>query len=385
MRRQAPQRRTRRRQKPRITPNTREIRPSSDASQQYEVETVIGLEEYARREIRQKLGKAAQFQGSAAEGRITLRYDGSLRRFDELRTIVAVHKVEHFSVPRPRALLGHQHLTRLLASIQSVLEVRHNSDFRTFRIAAAGAGSRVFTRLTQEISDATGLDPTDSAAHLHITIRRAASEEDGWETLIRTSPMPLSARRWRVCDMPGALNATVASVMVSLAGTSPNERMLNLCCGSGTLMIERLGMNKAASVIGVDISASALRCADANLRAAGHRSSASLVYADSARLPLPDSSVETITADLPYGMLMKNGGSIESLYCSALAESARVGTENTSLVVITTRRRALMSALNDVPLWHVHNSIPISIPHSRGYITPHIYLLKRGKDTHLRI
>ncbi len=351
---------------------------------------MAGLEEYARREIRRRLGKAAQLDRATAEGRIALRYGGSIRRFDELRAVTAVHRVENFAVPRPRALLGHQHLTRLLAAVRSVTETRRANIYKTFRITGAGAGSRVFARLRQEIADATSLEPTDDAAHLQIAIRRTTKAEDGWQALIRTSPMPLSARRWRVCDMPGALNATVASVMVSLAGARPAERILNICCGSGTLMVERLGMGSAASVTGVDISADALRCADANLRAAGHRSSVSLVQADCASLPLPDACADIITADLPYGMLQSGGGDIASLYRSALAESARVAAANASLVIITARRRAILSALDDIPYWSLSKEIPLSIPHSRGYITPRVYLLKhgllkRGKDFRPRL
>ena len=398
MRRKPPQQqRVRRRPGPRTTPDartihgarnapsTRNARPDPAPVQRYEVETVSGLEEYARREIRRRLGKAAQIVGTQIEGRVALQYNGSIRRFDEFRTAVSVHRVEEFAVPGPRALLGHQHLTRLLAAIQSVLGARPSVAFQTFRITAAGAGSRVFMRLRQEIADATGLQQAEDAAHLQISVRRSTAEKEGWQVLIRTSPMPLSARRWRVCDMPGALNGAVASAMVSLTGTRPTERMLNLCCGSGTLMIERLGMGAATSVTGVDISASALQCADSNLRAAGHRSTVSLLQADCAGLPIPDASVDTISADLPYGMLENDSGDIATLYHSVLAESARVAAAEASMVLITTRRRALLAALTEVPTWNLLTEIPISIPHSRGYITPQIYLLRRGKDFRPRL
>ena len=185
--------------------------------------------------------------------------------------------------------------------------------------------------------------------------------------------------------MPGALNATVASVMASLVRPRPNERVLNLCCGSGTLMVERLGLGPAASVTGVDISANALECADANLRASGHRASVSLLQEDCTNLSLPDAFIDTITADLPFGMLQDGSGDIASLYRSALAESARVAKTNGLLVAITTRRRTMFSALEDMPSWNLANEIPVSIPHSRGYIKPHIYLLRRGRNQSSRL
>lgn len=359
--------------------NKVQVAPSVNLAQEYEIETIIGLEEYARREARRLLGKAVQVERGVTEGRFSLRYDGNIRRFGELKTATAVHRVENFVVPRPRALLGHQHLTRLLGVIHLVLDARPAGAFRTFRITAAGAGSGVYSRLRQEIAAATGLEPTDDAAHLQIAVRRATSHEGGWQVLIRTDPMPLSARRWRVCDMPGALNATVASVMTTLARPRSNERVLNICCGSGTLMIERLGLGGAGSVIGVDIDTGALQCAAANLSAAGHRASVSLLQADSANLPLPEASIDTIAADLPFGML-RYGYDISSLYQAALAESSRVARPNASLVVITTRRRAMLSAIENNPNWNLASDIPLSIPYSRGYIKPHIYLLRARQN-----
>lgn len=382
MKRQSTRRRNRRQPapKPTRTPSvsaTTQPVAQPAASQRYEVETIVGLEEFARREIRQRLGKQARIAESPPmAGRIALSFDGDMRRFDALRTAAAVHRVEDFAVPRPRALLGHQHLTRLLTAVHAVMNARADSSFHTFRIAAAGAGSAVFARLRQEIAAATALESTDAAAHLHIAVRRAPDAPSGWQALIRAAAMPLSARRWRVRDMPGALNANIAAAMVSLAHGGNTERMLNMCCGSGTLMVERLGMGRAAAVTGVDISADALQCADANLRAAGHRSSVTLLRADCGALPLRTASVSAITADLPYGML-SGGGNILSLYRAALTESARVAAPNASLVVITTQRRALLAALDDVRCWRMLESIPLSIPYRSGYITPQIYRLQR--------
>ena len=365
--------------KPSRTPNARAAsQPVAQpaAPQSYEVETIVGLEEFARREIRQRLGKQARIaESQPLAGRIALTFDGDMRRFDALRTAAAVHKVEAFAVPRPRALLGHQHLTRLLTAIRATLNARPAGTFRTFRIAAAGAGSAVFARLRQEIAAATALESTDAAVHLHIAVRRAPGAQSGWQTLIRAAAMPPSARRWRVCDMPGALNANIAAAMVSLAHGCTTERMLNVCCGSGTLMIERLGMGRAVAVTGVDISADALQCADANLRAAGHRSSVTLLRGDCGALPLRTASVSAIVADLPYGML--SGGNISALYHAALTESARVATPNASLVVITTRRRDLLAALDDAWYWRMLESISLSIPYRSGYIKPQIYQLQR--------
>lgn len=341
------------------------------ASQCYEVETLPGLEEIARREIRQRLGKGARFGGEASGGRIPLRYAGGIRDFDSLATAIAVHQVLDFAIPRPKALLGQQNLTRLIAACRAVIAAHPPGRFGAFRIGAAGSRSAVYQRLRREIGVATALDANEDAAHLQIAVRRAP---EGWQALIRTTPMPLSARAWRVCDMPGALNAAIAAAMVSLMPSRPTDRILNLFCGSGTLMIERLLFAPAASVTGVDISGDALICAHANLRAARRR--ASLIRADCSALPLPDASADAIMADLPYGMLQ--GGDIAALYRAALAEAGRVAAPGASLALITTRERALLAALADARVWTPRRSLSVSVPYRSGYITPRIYALRRS-------
>ena len=140
------ERRRRRKQRPRTAPNARNARTDPRLAQEYEVETVIGMEEYARREVRRRLGKAAFIEGGTSEGRFTLRYDGSIRRFDELRTVTAVHRVESFAVPRPRALLGHQHLTRLLGVIHFVLDAPSGRNIPHVPHHGGGCGvRRIFT------------------------------------------------------------------------------------------------------------------------------------------------------------------------------------------------------------------------------------------------
>src|SRR5207302_4929243 len=92
----------------------------------------------------------------------------------------------------------------------------------------------------------------------------------GWETLVRLSPRPLSARPWRVCNLPGALDATAASAIARLAGPRPDERYLNLASGSGTLLIERLALGPAGPAVGVELDPRALDCARRNLDASGY-------------------------------------------------------------------------------------------------------------------
>lgn len=63
---------------------------------------------------------------------------------------------------------------------------------------------------------------------------------DGWDVLVRLSTFPLSARSWRAEGYHAAVNATVAAAMVRLSQPRSGDRVVNLMCGSGTILVERL-------------------------------------------------------------------------------------------------------------------------------------------------
>ncbi len=317
---------------------------NSPAPTRYELEVTPGLEEFAVAELQRRHASEATLLPAAKPGNVGLEYAGNPRDLIELRTAGAVYVVHSFAIPRPLALLGHQHLQQVFRLVRAALALHPPGAFETFRISAAGEGTRVFERLRAEIANDTGLQPTVEGGDLMVRVRRALSG-DGFEVSVRLSPRPLSARRWRVCDLPGALNASVARVMVDLTLPTPDDRYLNLACGSGTLMIERLDRGPAREVLGVDIDAQALACARANLRAAGFDRAARLAQEDAGSLPLPDASVSALCGDLPFGHLVGSHRENELLYPRLLAEAARVAVPGARMVLLTSEARLFEQVL----------------------------------------
>ncbi|MXY44620.1 MAG: methyltransferase domain-containing protein [Dehalococcoidia bacterium] len=352
--------------------------PKKPTDRRYEIELITGLERFVDDELGKKLGRRAyRLTGYPKEGRMSFRYSGPIQRLMDLRTAVAVHIVERFDVPRPKALLGHQHLTRLIDSIGAVIDLHPPETFSTFRVSAAGSESATMRRLRSEISAAIHLDEQTDDAHLLLSLRRSTSG-GGWEFLVRLTPMPLSARPWRVCNRPDALNATVAHAMVTLPGHSDHDGFLNLGCGSGTLLIERLAAGPAASVTGLDIDPEAIICTERNLNAAGARQNVDLILGDIHSPPLPDASFNTAVADLPFGMLANTDIVLDRLYESALRETARLVVKDGAFTVITARRRLFEDTLvQHTDQWRRTAEVPLRISFQRGYIAPSIYLLRR--------
>ena len=356
-------------------------RPQSQrrsSQKEYELEVLEGLEEFALAEARRAFGSQDTSCQVAAPGRVSLWTSVKLRSLTRLKTVVAVYLVERFQVPRPRALLGHQNMARVLTAVRRVLEANRETPFESFRLSAAGRGSTVMARIKDEICKEVGLEETDGPADLQITVRRSDDDEHPWHVLIRTTAKPLAARDWRVCDYQGALNATIANMMVNLPGTAGGDRFLNLCCGSGTLMVERLHSGSVRHVIGLDTSAEALQCAEANLRESRTLSHSSLLAGDARSVPLPDVSIDAVVADLPFGMLVGDKTDLQDLYARALEESGRVVRPGGNLVMVTTRRRALESAIESArPRLQLKRRIQVKVPFRSGYIRPVVYWLTK--------
>jgi tRNA (guanine6-N2)-methyltransferase len=362
----------------RVPPNPGLPLRASDLQRAYEVEAIPGLEDFVERELLLRLRGAVQLRGRPAEGRILLSYQSDPRRLNRLRSAIAVSEVQTFDIPRPKSFLGHEHFARLQHLIQGVRELWPAGAFSTFRLAAAGSDSAVFARLKADLAESTGLTSAEPQADLLITIRRSPDHSPGWQVLVRLSPRPLSTRPWRVCNLPGALNATIASVMVGLAQPTPTERFLNLACGSATLLIERLAAAPAGLAVGIDLAEPALACARANLAASGYGGRAQLVQADARQLPLPSASFDTIVGDLPFGMLVGNAASNEQLYPALLAEAARVARPSARLVVITANRQLFERVLRDAAeLWELEQTISVKVSFQSGYLTPAIYRCTR--------
>jgi 23S rRNA G2445 N2-methylase RlmL len=353
----------------------------------YELEVIPGLAEFAQAELQEHMGGRVRLLPSAREDRVRFYFAGDPRRLLQLQRTVAVRQVHHFGISRPRALLGHQNFETLIRLIEGVLALHAPNSFQTFQISAAGSGSSVFGRIKAAIAARTGLQYMPEASDLSLAVRRPQPQsiltqgtEVGWEVALRLSPRPLSTRRWRVCDMPGALNGTVASTMMSLTQPSADDRVVNLACGSGTLLIERLTLGSARGAVGCDNDSEALACAKKNLIASRHDNSASLACCDGGRVPLPTGWATTACADLPFGMLVGSHQTNEQLYPRLLAETGRLVVPGGTMVIITQEVRLFERVVAvQEHQWAVTRVISIKLPANTrtGYIRPRIYLLNR--------
>jgi len=326
-----------------------------------------GLEPFARDELKNVTGVQSVDVGRGAVG---FRFVGDEARLSGLRSVVAVYKLVHFEVPRPKALLGHEHLSRLAAAVAALGE---REAFGSFRLSAAGSDSAVYTRLTELLAEATGLPHVPDEGELLVRVRRAQAGGDGragWVVLLRLTPRPLSARPWRVCNLAGGLNAGVAAAMLELAAVRPGDRVFNPMCGSGTLLIEQGLKLRPARLLGCDLDPEALACSARNLEAAD-LNGAELLAVDAVDTGLEAASIEVIVADPPWGDALGSHTGNAELYPALLREAARVAAPGARFVLLTHELRLLERVLRAQRTWRVLERFSVF----HGGHNPHLYLL----------
>lgn len=333
----------------------------------YEAEIAPGIDAIAAQELAE-VNAVVQHSGS---GFLQFIYKGHPKALLNLKTINAVYFLQAFDVPRPKALLGHQHFQVLLSLLNNAQRLHPPRVFQTFNIDAAGSDSSVMQRLKREFAKTLSLAPADDRGDLLLRLRRSKSSH-GWDALVRLTPRPLATREWRVQNFEGALNASVAHAMIRLTQPAPDDVFLNLCCGSGTLLIERLRVEDTARVYGCDIDPTALAYAQINSTAADV--SPFLLQTDARVLPFSTQSIDKLCADLPFGQLVGSHSQNTTLYPAILQEAARVARKDALFVLITHEIRLIESLLQQQKQWTLLQTLNITL----NGLHPRIYVLRHN-------
>lgn len=338
-----------------------------------ELEVAEGLEDVARKELIQRVGRGTLSQIRQGPGTLQFIHKADIADLLSLKTIASVYIVHQFDIPRPKALLGHQNFTQILNIIEQVRQMHRRNTFQTLHLNAAGSNSSVMQRLKQDLSENTGLAVDEDEGDLLVRIR---PNDNHWDVLVRMTPRPLATRHWRVVDFPGALNAPVAQAMVRLARIKPQDRVLNIMSGSGSLMIEAYAYRPESQIIGVEINPITLQAAYQNRDAAHIRRRIHLSQADAIRLPFAASYFDVLLADLPFGNLVGSHALNQELYPAVLAEAYRVAKAEAHFALITHEVNLMEQVLSNTQQWIVLDKRKINL---RG-LHPRIFLLQKSSE-----
>ncbi len=331
----------------------------------FEAEFTQGLESFARQELK-KAGAKFVDTGDSPAGVVRFKFGKSLTRLENLRVVNQLFQIHRFNVPRPKALLGQQHFDRLISLLAEQVKSMGHHNVQSFRLEAAGKDSAVFQRLIAQIEQRLKLPYDPDGGDLFIRFKPATGKQKGWELLVRPSVRPLAVRSWREFNYPGALSAPIAAVMLQMANIQPDDKVLNVMCGSATFQAEsEIGGSVWANS---DLNVVALNGARVNLKAAGK--AAQLQQADSTALPYKGSSFDVIFSDLPWGQLIGESTDMTELYAQTLRECGRVAKSGARLLIITQLKKRFLDALSDTS-WELNQTIHLT--HDK--VTPAVYVL----------
>lgn len=125
--------------------------------------------------------------------------------------------------------------------------------------------------------------------------------------LIQKATFP---REYRVKTTPASINPAIASAMNQIAGLDENDKIIDPCCGTATILIERLSQKKALC-IGIDIDPRQIENAKTNIAAAqikwnmspnGIQNEIGLLHGDVQEKKFPEGYFTKIISNLPYGI-----------------------------------------------------------------------------------
>ncbi|HET6297280.1 MAG TPA: methyltransferase domain-containing protein [Kribbella sp.] len=286
-----------------------------------------------------------------SDGRVTCRVLGTLRELRDVRLFS--------SLAVPLADVGGV----LRSAGRGVISALTSDAPLRFRIAPGTTDAGVLRiALTAELGWIE--DPSDWVVNF---IATAA----GWEAEI--GPFSWSRRFGRLERLPWSTKPVVGEILARLAKISPGQRILDPCCGTGTLLIAAAHSVPGLTVLGSDHDPAAIRLADLNLTRCGV--TASLAVAQAEQLDYPDHGIDRLLANLPFGKLVGSHANNSRLYPALLSEIARVLDPAGRAVLLTDDKRLFLTAVARTPNLKI---VRTRVLRYSG-VTPTVYILTKTR------
>ena len=229
----------------------------------------------------------------------------------------------------------------------AVAELRPIRTPAAFSVTANFVGRRNYS--SDEIKDAVGgaisasagwrYEEDDRAADLNV---RVFIEHETAFVGIRLAERPLQQRAYKVAHVPGSLKPPVAAALLRLGKASAGLRVLDPCCGAGTIVIEAALMGAQAH--GGDIDPTAVGAARTNAARAALGGSASVW--DAMALPVPTGSVDLVVSNLPWGREVEVDMPLRTFYERVGVEIERaIGAEGRAVLLTDAPEQLRFSGL----------------------------------------
>ena len=262
--------------------------------------------------------------------------ENNIQKVKKLRSVARAYLVTQSDNYHPAYISNHK---SILGNLIDII-VKYDS-FKTFKITCAGSDSSQVKSIAKYIQDTHRIQENDEAdLKIHII-----KSEDIWEIGIQITPRPLSVRDYKVVNMSGAMDPTVAYAVNSFCNLDSAHSYLNVFSGSATLLIEAAQCYpNLEKLMGFDNSKKYLSLSIQNIRKARLIQRVQVKLADI--FDKPDfGTFDAIVSDLPFGMSISKNEDLEKLYTTFIhycEETLNVGGR---LVIYTSEFELIESIL----------------------------------------
>jgi tRNA (guanine6-N2)-methyltransferase len=225
-----------------------------------------------------------------------------------LRSVLRVYVISEDKKYTPRYVANHKSIAGNLISY--VLQ-NSSDDFRTHKIVCAGSDSPEVRSIAEYIQETYNLTEADDADLKFYIIK----PYDSWQVGVEITARPLSVRDYKVENMSGAMDPTIAYAVNQLANLSNACSYLNVFSGSATLLIEAgLQYKNLEELVGFDNNKKHLSLAIQNIKKAGLIRKIRLHEKDMLQKPYELGTYDAITSDMPFGMSISKDEDLSELY-----------------------------------------------------------------------
>lgn len=180
------------------------------------------------------------------------------------------------------------------------------------------ADRKAAARAFSEVLDADGMFQNATTGY---ELELRISGDEACHTLyVKLFTFPDTRFSYRLSDVPASINPATAAALLGSARDAMHytegARVLDITCGSGTLLIERerlCGAGRPSELLGLDISRRAIDAAETNAKAADSR--AHFLHTDCLKYSVkPNERYHEVIANLPFGNRVGNHENNRTLY-----------------------------------------------------------------------
>ena len=331
---------------------------------------IVGLKEIVLNEISRHSNLHVIKEESDS---LYLDFVQNLAEIKRLRSVSRAYITIHNSRYNPSYISNHK---SILGNLVEIVISGEKERFKTFKILCVGSDSPNIRSIAEYIQSAYGLIEKEEAdIKIHII-----KPNKTWEIGIQITPRPLSLRDYKIRNMSGAMDPTIAYAVNSLCKLENKNSYLNIFSGSATLLIEAgQCYPNLKQLMGFDNNKKHISLAIQNIKKAG------LIK----RIQLKEKNIfdnpdvgtfDAITSDLPFGMSISKNEDLEKLYRCFVEYCQETLKSGGKLVVYTSKHEILEKIIMESKFKVMETRRLRFITSANSYLYPKIFVCRLEEE-----